>query len=84
MSEKIDRRGMLAARFFYPLVSAARQVTKWHHVDSEVASRIVTYCGREMALKLWGGRIAYAAKGDQVNDANTCHDCMTAIRKKRA
>lgn len=56
-----DRRGQFVARFFYPLVGAARRVTRWHYVDSEVADRAVTYCGREMKTKLRSGRLDFAA-----------------------
>lgn len=69
MADRIDRRGSLAARFDYPLSGAARLVTKWHLVDSEVSDRIVTFCGREMKLKTRSGNIDFATEKDDTDTA---------------
>lgn len=59
-----DRRGQYVARFSdyegddgeCPIT----QATKWHYVDSQAGDHVVTYCGREMKLKLWTGALRFS------------------------
>lgn len=48
--------GLWAAR-----LKGNRQVTAWHRIESEIASRYITKCGREMERETKRGNLFTAA-----------------------
>jgi hypothetical protein len=72
------------------------QTGRWHYVDSEVADRIVTRCGREMQLEAkWRYRGLYhpvrnflnfnAAPWDRYgfrSDSQKCRICATSVSRQ--
>lgn len=51
--------GSWTARF-----AGDRQVTLWHQVESQVADRLVTHCGRELHSKTAKGRLVIRELGE--------------------
>lgn len=63
-----DHRGEYVARES----TAARLVTKWHFVDTQVLDSVVTYCGRPMERNNAKGTLTFATG---VTDSRICLTC---------
>lgn len=55
--------------------------TRWHLVESEVAERVVTRCGREMNLRQRGGELRpqSAVADAPVLGDDRCHYCLGVV-----
>lgn len=61
-------KGQWAARFL-----DGQRTTRWHAIESEIADRSITYCGREMKHRTERGVLMVA---DIQQEGATCQVCM--------